>query len=456
MIQRGFVFDSNKCTGCNACQLACTLENQLDFGVSWRQVITFNPDHLPDQAVFHLSIACNHCNDPDCLKYCPTRAYYKKPDSGHVLINPDYCIGCKYCSWVCPYDVPFYDNASRVMTKCNFCDHRYNEGLDPACVTLCPTEALRTDHFSPDSRSPQISGFPASKMGPAIDIKPLRHGQILPIVTTLPFYPGLLDYYRESIKTVKQKITLRSEWTLTVFTFFAAMLVGEVTARVYSSGFFSPTIFILLLMTGLIVSLGHLGRKAITYRVVLNWRRSWLSREIILYTLFSILVFIYLFVLTEFHFFGMITAGFGFTSLYAMDRVYRILPGNQMGKWQSASVFLTAFLFASLLTGIAPVFYIVLGVKGWLFVKNHFISKPGENSRSYNFIAVVRIISGFMILPVIWSGFSFPIDLSVWILILAEVCDRILFYHNLHIITPSIQMTHDLERLSKQFAKRSI
>ena len=104
-MQKGFKFDLNYCTGCQACTIACIIENNLPYQKSWRRIFTFNERHYPRLPLFHLSMACNHCIDPACLKYCPALAYNKNDETGAVTINADLCIGCKYCSWVCPWIV---------------------------------------------------------------------------------------------------------------------------------------------------------------------------------------------------------------------------------------------------------------------------------------------------------------------------------------------------------------
>ena len=147
--QKGFVFDINKCTGCQACSIACEIENELEPGADWRQVTTFNERHVPGVLSFHLSVACNHCVDPPCMKNCPALAYSKDAVTGAVTVDPDLCIGCRYCTWACPYDAPRFNTASGVVEKCTFCQHRLEDGLEPACVTSCPTGALKlADHTS--------------------------------------------------------------------------------------------------------------------------------------------------------------------------------------------------------------------------------------------------------------------------------------------------------------------
>jgi len=140
-MQKGFIFDINKCTGCAACRLACVIENDLYSGTPWREVHTFNPVHIGGIPVFHHSLACNHCVDPPCLINCPALAYTKNPITGAVRVNVEACIGCKYCVVACPYGARFLNPETLVADKCTFCYHRIIQGLKPACVEACPTGA---------------------------------------------------------------------------------------------------------------------------------------------------------------------------------------------------------------------------------------------------------------------------------------------------------------------------
>ncbi len=154
-----FTLDLDRCTGCSACAIACRSENLVDAQIDWRRIHTFNEQNLPEAAVFHYSLACNHCLDPACLYGCPANAYSKDPSTGAVLIDDDSCIGCRYCTWVCPYGAPQFNPASGIVEKCTFCSHRLVEGLQPACVESCPVDALGfVERGSPDGASPP--GFP--------------------------------------------------------------------------------------------------------------------------------------------------------------------------------------------------------------------------------------------------------------------------------------------------------
>lgn len=135
-----FIVDVNKCTGCHACAMACTIANDLPVDRSWRQVNTFNELHVPGIELLHLSLACNHCEDAPCMAQCPADAYYRDELTDAVLINADICVGCQYCAWVCPYDAPKYDPDAGVMTKCTFCVDRQHQGL---ASTWRPTASTR-------------------------------------------------------------------------------------------------------------------------------------------------------------------------------------------------------------------------------------------------------------------------------------------------------------------------
>ncbi len=145
----GFVLALDRCTGCGACVLACRLENDPGEGVTWRRVETLNPGRFEGGPTYHLSLACHHCSDPACLRACPAGAYSRRED-GVVVLDTGRCLGCRYCGMACPFGAPSWDAEAGVMTKCTLCSHRLDEGLEPACVEACPTEALS---FDPDFRT---------------------------------------------------------------------------------------------------------------------------------------------------------------------------------------------------------------------------------------------------------------------------------------------------------------
>jgi len=148
--QLGFYVNLADCTGCKACEIACKDRKDLPTGVRWRRVYEYgggewiqDGDQMVPSGVFHyfVSTACMHCEKPICMEVCPTAAITKR-DDGIVVINPDMCIGCRYCSWACPYGAPQFNEEAGVMTKCDFCVELQAKGEHPACVDACPYRAL--------------------------------------------------------------------------------------------------------------------------------------------------------------------------------------------------------------------------------------------------------------------------------------------------------------------------
>ncbi|EGP04052.1 DMSO/selenate family reductase complex B subunit [Pasteurella multocida] len=149
-VQYGFYFDSDRCTGCKTCELACKDYKDLDTNVNFRRIYEYAGGDWQQQAngcwqhnvfAYYLSISCNHCDNPDCVSVCPTGAMHKTED-GFVIVNEAICIGCRYCHMACPYDAPQYDAMKGHMTKCDGCHSRILEGKKPICVDACPLRAL--------------------------------------------------------------------------------------------------------------------------------------------------------------------------------------------------------------------------------------------------------------------------------------------------------------------------
>ena len=149
--QLGFYVDQASCTGCKACQIACKDKNDLPVGVTWRRVAEYSGGGWSqDQSqgtfkanvfTYYTSVSCNHCEDPICIRVCPTKAMHKG-EHGIVSVDDSACIGCRYCEWACPYSAPAFSAAKGVMTKCDFCQDYLAEGRDPACVAACPSRVL--------------------------------------------------------------------------------------------------------------------------------------------------------------------------------------------------------------------------------------------------------------------------------------------------------------------------
>lgn len=150
--QLGFYIDSARCSGCKACQVACKDKNNLEVGRRFRRIyeikgggFNVSPQGGMQNNVYAytLSVACNHCSDPICVKNCPTSAMHKRPGDGIVRVNDDKCVGCGYCAWSCPYGAPQMDKEKGQMSKCDFCIDLLAKGEDPICVATCPLNAIK-------------------------------------------------------------------------------------------------------------------------------------------------------------------------------------------------------------------------------------------------------------------------------------------------------------------------
>jgi len=151
-----WVIDQTSCIGCHACTTACKQENDVPLGVNRTWVKYVETGTFPQTRRQMAVLRCNHCAEPPCVEVCPTSAMFRRPD-GIVDFDTSRCIGCKACLQACPYDAIYIDPQEHVAEKCNFCAHRVDRGLLPACVVVCPTESLTFgDLDDPGSRASRL------------------------------------------------------------------------------------------------------------------------------------------------------------------------------------------------------------------------------------------------------------------------------------------------------------
>ena len=140
-MQYGFIIDNRKCIGCHACTVACKAEHEVPLGVNRTWVKYIEKGTYPNTARHFSVMRCNHCADAPCVEICPVTALYTRKD-GIVDFDPRRCIGCKGCMQACPYDALYIDPDTHTAAKCNYCAHRVDIGLEPACVNVCPEHAI--------------------------------------------------------------------------------------------------------------------------------------------------------------------------------------------------------------------------------------------------------------------------------------------------------------------------
>jgi anaerobic dimethyl sulfoxide reductase subunit B (iron-sulfur subunit) len=141
--QYAFSFDIVRCSGCMACVVACQDQNDFaaDERVAFRHVTKHETGAHPEARIAHLSLSCQHCGDAPCIVVCPMRAISRRPGDGVVLVDRDLCVGCHSCELACPFGAPKFPEDGK-MAKCDLCYIRRDHGMKPACVRVCPVQAL--------------------------------------------------------------------------------------------------------------------------------------------------------------------------------------------------------------------------------------------------------------------------------------------------------------------------
>lgn len=240
-----FVFNPNKCIVCNACVNAC---NNAYGGLNWRKLLVFESEGVK----VGVSISCNHCENPLCMKVCPSDAI-KKNEMGIIYIDSKECIGCGYCTWACPYEEPTF-NKEGIMTKCDFCmDRLLNKKGLPLCVEACPTGALSFGWV-------KETEYKADYLAPYSITKP-----------KITIRESKVKINANPLKTRREK----NYWQLLVFTIASELSLGTLILK------FNNFIPLMLMLIALLPAILHINRKERFYKVIRNLKSSWLSREVL-------------------------------------------------------------------------------------------------------------------------------------------------------------------------------
>lgn len=276
--QYRFHFDMSKCIGCRCCEVACAEQNNNPIERNWRRVGEIEGGAYPFTQRFYLSMGCNHCVDAACLRGCPVDAYSKDAVTGLVLHSADTCIGCQYCTWNCPYGVPQYNPERGVVGKCDMCYGRLAENREPACVNACPEGAIQIElvniaEWRADHAAANAPGMPAAEF----TVSTTR------ITVPEKVTAGMekADYHRVRPEHPHLPLVFMLVFTQLAVGAFLCLPIFHIT------GFAATAAPLAVALLSLSSSMLHLGRPIHAYRAVKMWRRSWLSREVLAFSLFA-------------------------------------------------------------------------------------------------------------------------------------------------------------------------
>ncbi len=282
--QYRFHFDMGKCIGCKCCVVACNEQNGNPAAINWRRVGEIEGGFFPMTSRQYLSMGCNHCVEPTCLEGCPTDAYTKDPATGIVRHSAEACIGCQYCTWNCSYGVPQYNPERGVVGKCDMCHGRLELGQSPACVSACPEGAITIEIVSTEAwRGTSAAAVPGRGV-------PSTDGSIS---TTRITMPAQLAPNARPVN-LTHVTPEHPHWSLVFMTVLTQLSVGAFVAiwalQILGDATHLAAAAVTSLAVAAIALNGatlHLGRPVYAYRALKMWRRSWLSREVLLFAAFS-------------------------------------------------------------------------------------------------------------------------------------------------------------------------
>ncbi len=412
--QYRFHFDMTRCVGCQCCVVACNEQNNNPAEVNWRRVGDIEGGIYPATKRYHLSMACNHCLDPSCLEGCPTDAYVKL-SNGIVKHQAEECIGCGYCSWNCPYGVPQFNPDRRIVTKCDMCHSRLADGQLPACIAACPESAIQiekvnTEEWRLNHQKADAPHVPDSS---------------LTISTTRITVPE--DMPAEILRANRHRIEPESPHTSLIFMTVLTQLAvgGFLTLWLFEffsrwAGFLKPLQnFIpygalgMLLVTGLALfaAVFHLGRPLHAYKALRMWKRSWLSREVLLFALFSKAGGAYALLQLARHFFklsvpgslmfflGALVVSLGLAGIYASAKIY-LVPARPA--WNTVRTPLRFFLTGFIL---GPLFALAV-FSVYLVLSSSSATTPALGGPFFAFLAVSSLAGFFQMMVLLSRLFS--------------------------------------------------
>jgi anaerobic dimethyl sulfoxide reductase subunit B (iron-sulfur subunit) len=413
-MRKGFIINFDLCVDCKACSASCLLENR--WSESARTIYTYNTESISVLPITHLSLACNHCKKPACLYGCPTGAFAKDALTSAIIIDSEKCIGCRYCIWNCPYDAPKLNLHSGVIVKCDFCHSRIQEGDEPACTAACPTGSLRFGEIPEIAGNDVLNWFPEKDINPGIKINGTRDQFPLRI-----FPETGMEIQRNN--PLSEEKSISCEWSLILFSFLIVLSASFNISNLLGGRSIDPISSIVVLVLAGIFSIFHLRKKVKACKAILNYKNSPLSREIILFIIYSAISFVAL--VTDHHWLQLVSVLIGLLLLIAIDNVYTFADGSTLMKFHSGQTFLTGLLISSYLINAVYPFIFIASVK--ILFNLYYLIKKRPINLFFNLrifrMAFLLIISLSMI-----SGNATNDTIKYIIFLSGEFADRILYY----------------------------
>ena len=311
-VQWGKVIDQTRCIGCHACSTACKSENAVPLGVNRTYVKYVDVGQFPAARRAFQVTRCNQCDHPPCVTACPTSAMFRRKD-GIVDFDKEICIGCKACIAACPYDAIFINPDDHSAEKCNFCAHRLEVGLEPACVVVCPTEAIIVgDLKDPESKVAKYVNRdvvavrrPEKETLPKLFYKGAHQATLDPIAARRPEgglfmwseqgggvvsgHPGSANSIAAAMLSYDVPHRAPWGWPVSLYIWTKAIAAGVylVAASTANNGRLTAMISAIFLAITLVLLVGDLEHPARFYLILLRpqWR-SWLVRGAVILTAF--------------------------------------------------------------------------------------------------------------------------------------------------------------------------
>lgn len=471
--QYRFHFDATACVGCRCCEVACNEQNNNPVDIKWRRVGEMEGGEFPVFTQLFNSMSCNHCIDPECLKGCPTNSYIKIDKTGIVVHEDDTCIGCQYCTWNCPYEVPTFHEERKIVTKCHMCHERLDVGQTPACVQACPSGAIEIEVVN-------VQKWLDEDMVKNANMPFLPDASITNSTTRYTLPKNLPEMMKEMdehlLKPAHSEMPLVFMTVLTQISLggFLALFLGDVMNLF---GFLSANwIMALLVMLpaalGLPLSALHLGRPFLALTAMKNIKTSWLSREALALGVFTalmnIVVVLYFLEISQTLriFVELITLLSGIYGIYAQSMIYRIKARPAWDRVTTNMKFFGVAYIGAIMLGLVAVVLgmlevavplVALGMLGALAQlfftyedvrtlsvegKNEYqlrrtLRLYDENFKNVKLFRFISIIFGGVILPLLAIVFlssssfgvvSITLVLSLLLIFASEISDRFLFY----------------------------